>query len=226
MSGFVIGKIYNNVEILSFSHKDKNGKKRYKCKCLLCGNEFVTLGTTVKTGRTKSCGCLSRKKAKERMKKHGMHGTEIYKRWKGMKVRCNQPSYHAYERYHSRNITVCNEWEKDFMTFYNDMNDTFFTGAELDRIDNDKGYSKENCRWVTHKENSNNRGKYKSNSGYTGVHFGKKNQTYQVNINHNRKTIYVGSYKTLENAVNARKEFIINFNKEHDTNYKYEEYQE
>lgn len=224
MNSVEIGKTYNNIKVLSFSHKDNHGKKRYNCKCLLCGNNFVTLGTTVKTGKTKSCGCLSKKASKDRMTKHGMHGTDIYKRWKGMKARCNNKSYHAYEKYHKKG--VCDRWNNDFINFYNDMHSTFFEGAELDRIDNSKGYYPENCRWVTHKENSNNRDKYKNNSGYTGVHLGKKNKTYQVNLSHNRKIIYIGSYKTLKEAVNARKDFIINFNKTHNTNYKYEEYQE
>lgn len=226
MSSIEIGGVYNGIKVLEFSHRDKHGKKRYKFLCPYCNSEFVTLGTVVRTGKTKSCGCLSKKLSKKRLTKHGMHGTEIYKRWQGMKARCSQPSYHAYDRYNNRGISVCAEWEEDFMNFYNDMHQTFFDGAELDRIDNDKGYNPKNCRWVTHKENSNNRAKYKNNSGYTGIHFGKKNQTYQVNLSHKRKVIYIGSYKTLKEAVYARKNFIIEFNLKHHTDYKYEEYQE
>lgn len=220
------GKRYNNIKVLEYSHTNKHNKRKYKCKCMLCGKIFITLGTTVKTGRLKSCGCLSNKKAKERMKKHGMHGTQIYNRWKGMKSRCRSKSYHAYHRYNGKGITVCERWQNDFMNFYNDMNDTFFEGAELDRIDNSKGYYPENCRWVTHKQNCNNRDKYKNNTGYTGVHFGKKNKTYQVNMCHKRKSIYIGSYKNIKDAVNARKSFILKFNKDNGTNYKYEEHQE
>ena len=220
-----VRNIYNGIEVLSFSHIDKNGKRRFKAKCPHCDNNFITLGTSIVTGRTKSCGCLSKKLASNRLKKHGYSGTRIHNIWKGMKTRCKNNSYHAYSRYAGRGIKVCKEWDEDFMSFYNDMSPTYFEGAELDRIDNDDDYKPSNCRWVTHKENCNNRSKYKSNSGYTGIHLGKKNQTYQANLNHNRKAIYIGSYKTLEEAVSARKEFIIRFNKEHNTNYKYEEYQ-
>lgn len=219
------GTVYGNIKILNFAYKDKNGKYRYNCECLLCGNKFISLGTVVKTGRRESCGCLSRKRMIEANRKHGMHGTRIYNIWKGIRSRCRDDSYHASHRYKGRNITVCERWN-EFINFYEDMKDGYFDGAELDRIDNDKGYYPNNCRWVTHKENSNNRTKYKNNTGYTGIHFGKTNRTYQANISHNRKTIYIGSYKTLKEAVIARKEFIINFNKENDTNYKYEEFQE
>lgn len=220
-----VGEVYNGIEILEFSHVDKNGKRKFKVKCPYCNEKFITLGTTIVNGRTKSCGCLKRKLASERFKKHGYSGTHLHNVWKGIKSRCRDKSYHAYDRYGGRNIKVCDEWDKDFMKFYNDMAPSYFEGAELDRINNNDDYKPSNCRWVTHKENSNNRAKYKNNSGYTGVHFGKKNQTYQVNLSHNRKIIYIGSYKTLEEAVNARKQFIIDFNKKHNTNYKYEEYQ-
>lgn len=225
MTKIEIGKTYGDIKVLEFSHKDKHKKRRYICKCLHCGSEFVTLGTLVKNFKIKSCGCLTKEIVGKINKKHGMAGTEIYKRWKGMKTRCNYKGYHARERYYDKGIKVCERWNNDFMNFYNDMYPTFFEGAELDRIDNSKGYYPENCRWVTHKENSNNRDKYKNNSGYTGIHLGKKNKTYQVNLSHKRKIIYIGSYKTLKEAVNARKEFIINFNSENNTNYKYEEYQ-
>lgn len=215
--------IYNNVKVLNYSHNDKHNNKMYKCVCLLCDTVFITQGTTVKNDKTKSCGCLNIKALKKTATKHGMHGTNLYKRWKSMKARCNQKSYHAYARYGGRGIKVCERWEKDFMNFYNDMKDTYFEGAELDRINNNGNYTSENCRWVSHEENCNNRQKYKTNSGYTGVH--KKGNSYQVNISHKRKTIYVGSYQTLEKAVVARKEFIKDFNMKHNTNYKYEEYE-
>ena len=220
-----VGEVYNGIVILEFSHVDKNGKRRFKVKCPYCNEKFIALGTSIVNGRTKSCGCLKRKLASERFKKHGYSGTHLHNVWKGIKSRCRDKSYHAYDRYGGRNIKVCDEWDKDFMKFYNDMAPSYFEGAELDRINNDDDYKPSNCRWVTHKENSNNRAKYNNNSGYTGVHFGKKNQTYQVNLSHNRKIIYIGSYKTLEEAVNTRKQFIIDFNKKHNTKYKYEKYQ-
>lgn len=82
--------------------------------------------------------------------KHGMYRTKVYRRWIYMKNRCNtDPTYM------SKNITVCDRWLHDFQAFYADMGDPF-DGATLDRIDGTKGYSPENCRWATYKQQNNN----------------------------------------------------------------------
>lgn len=218
------GNIYSNVKVLEFSHINNHGKKVYSCECLLCNSNFETLGTLVKNGRTKSCGCLQKNITGDRFKTHGMSNERVYKIWKGIKSRCRHKSYHAYNRYGGRGIKVCDEWENDFMKFYTDMKDTYFDGAELDRIDNDGDYCAENCRWITHKENSNNRTKYFNKSGYTGIHYRETKNRYEANVCINRIPKHIGVYHSLEEAVNGRKDFIIDYNSKNNTNYKYEEY--
>lgn len=88
--------------------------------------------------------------------KHGMSHTRIYKIWTGMKMRCLNKNNTNYHRYGGRGITVCKDWLK-FENFYNDMKHGYSDKVELDRIDNTKGYSKENCRWASHFKNCNNR---------------------------------------------------------------------
>lgn len=212
-------QVYNNLKVLEYSHNDKYGRKVYKFECLLCGNYIFTKGTSVKNGYTKSCGCISKNNAKT----HGMHGTPLYKKWKGMKARTKSNDQVHKERYKDRGIVVCKRWEK-FENFYNDMNESYVEGSELDRIDNDGNYEPSNCRWVTHKENSNNRSKYKNKTGYTGIHYRENKNQYEANVCINRKPKHIGVYKNLKDAVIARKEFIINLNKEHGTNYKYENF--
>ena len=76
-----------------------------------------------------------------------------------MKQRCSNPKGKSYHRYGGRGITVCEEWMEDSEAFYKwSMDNGFEQGKHIDRIDNDKGYSPENCRWVTAKENMNNKG--------------------------------------------------------------------
>lgn len=87
--------------------------------------------------------------------KHGMIKTPEYASWESMRDRCNNPKSHAWRLYGARGIKVCPEWD-NFSKFYEDMGKRP-KGHSLDRIDNSKGYSKENCRWATQKMQCNNR---------------------------------------------------------------------
>lgn len=80
----------------------------------------------------------------------------MYRAWHNMRMRCNNPNTPCYANYGGRGITVCASW-RDFDRFYEDMISDFQKGLQLDRIDNDSGYSPDNCRWVTNRVNSNNR---------------------------------------------------------------------
>lgn len=77
--------------------------------------------------------------------------------WKNLLQRCYNPENSQYKNYGGRGLTVDASWICSFENFYFDMNDSWREGLTLDRIDNDKGYSKENCRWITHAENNRNR---------------------------------------------------------------------
>ena len=90
----------------------------------------------------------------EEIMKHGMRNTREYMIWQGMKKRCMNPKAINYKDYGAKGIAVCEKW-MDFVNFYEDMG--LSNGLCLDRIDNTKGYSKENCRWVTHKQNNRNK---------------------------------------------------------------------
>jgi len=130
----------------------------YKC---LCGKEFETDCTSVNRGYTKSCGCL-RKGNLKHGHAIGSIRSKTLSAWCTLVFRCNNPNYHHYADYGGRGITVCKRWLK-FENFLADMGEVP-EGMQIDRINNELGYSKENCRWVTPKENSRNR---RSNRIYT-----------------------------------------------------------
>lgn len=88
-------------------------------------------------------------------KRHGMEHP-LYNVWMSMRKRCNNPNEKCYKHYGGRGIKVCEEWNS-FLTFFSDMKDGYKKGLQLDRIDNNKGYSKDNCRWATVSENCSNR---------------------------------------------------------------------
>lgn len=89
-------------------------------------------------------------------KTHNMDGTRPYNVWLSMRQRCLNPKSHAYKWYGGRGIKICEEWDS-FIKFWDDMKGTYKSNLSLDRKDNSKGYSKENCHWVTMKEQNNNR---------------------------------------------------------------------
>jgi hypothetical protein len=110
----------------------------------------------LKSGATKSCGCWSVKQLKESKTTHGMYRTRIYKIWSNMKNRCSNEKYFQYKNYGGRGIKVCKRWDK-FEDFLADMMCGYSESLTLDRMDNNKGYTKSNCHWVSMKEQQRNR---------------------------------------------------------------------
>jgi hypothetical protein len=139
-----------NINLIDGTKRAKISSREYivDAKCISCEKVFTIHWKYVKnaTGKCPSC----------RTTKHGMYGTRSYKAWAEMKKRCDNPKQVFYHRYGGRGITYQKDWT-NFKNFYCDMGDCP-VGLELDRIDNNGNYTKENCRWVTHKVNCNNRG--------------------------------------------------------------------
>jgi hypothetical protein len=117
-----------------------------------CGKIFTTRLESVNNGNTTSCGCY------RPLRKHGESRTRTaeYSRWNGMKTRCNNPRATSYSRYGGRGIRVCDRWINSYENFLADMGRCPI-GYSLNRIDNNKGYSPENCCWDTYKNQARNR---------------------------------------------------------------------
>jgi hypothetical protein len=140
----------------------RNGVGGWVCYCVCGGLTFVRFDSIKSTN---SCGCLRKELGKAR-KTHGKLGTKVYEAWHSMKQRCLNPNHKAYRNYGGRGITVSEEWVNSFENFLKDMGEPT-PGMELDRIDNEAGYSAQNCRWVTRKENARNRRTNVSMDGMT-----------------------------------------------------------
>ena len=192
------GEKFNMLTFLEFSHVKKN-VRMWKCICD-CGVIKVIDSSSIKRGKTKSCGCFR----KAKLKTHGLCYHPLYNRWTLMKARCNNPTNKDYKDYGGRGITYCESWSK-FENFYNDMIEGFEEHLEIDRIDNNGNYSKENCRWTTRSENCyNKRIPTRNTSSKTGVSYSHKLGLWVSYITKDYNNIYLGSFKDYKDAVEAR----------------------
>lgn len=218
--------VCNNLVVIKENGRDKHGRILLLCKCLLCGNTKSIKKTNINTGKATSCGCDTHIKISKSHRKHKGR-TEYkseYSSWKAMRNRVNNPNYHAYHRYGGRGIEVCERWN-DFNNFVSDMGKKPFKNSQIDRIDNNGNYEPSNCKWSSPKENSNNRKKKLNSTGYTGVQK-INNNSFLCYIYINRKQKYIGTFKTLQEAVENRSKYIINYNNKYDTSLKYENFRE
>ena len=157
----ITGQRFGKVTVLRFSHTTTNAY--WLCRCD-CGKEFTTLGNSLRRGLTKSCGCYREEAAKNTHQTHGDTDTRFYKIWCGIKVRTNNRNTAAYSRYGGRGITLCDRWT-DYENFKEDMYPAYQEhcrkhgekNTTIDRRETNAGYSQNNCRWATYKEQNNNR---------------------------------------------------------------------
>lgn len=149
IAGWHFGKLFVECEF-------KKGKLVYARVRCDCGVVKEVGRSNLLNGSTSSCGCYRAEVSSARATSHGKTGTRPYRIWQSMLTRCYNEKYHEYYLYGGAGVTVCESWRSSFETFYADMGEPP-SSMQLDRKDGKKGYSKENCHWVSSLENVRNR---------------------------------------------------------------------
>ena len=215
MTPKLIGETY-------MKYPTETSQRRYRYglyECQYCNIEFEAITKDIKKGHTKSCGCL-------RGDAHGLNSNRFYLTWYNMVKRCTNPKNEDYKNYGGRGITVCEEWldVRNFVAWAESTHPNM-EGYTLDRIDNDKGYSPENCTWSDKTTQCINQRVRKDNkSEVVGVRYHSRGEVWTAYISINNTRKHIGQFDSKEEAVEARDNYIIENNLPHklSTDYKKE----
>lgn len=152
-----VGDRFGRLAVVGTADKSKWGYPRWILRCD-CGKEVQVIQNDLRSGRTKSCGCLKSEAARRNGKNtatHGMRGNPGYKMWSDMLCRCYKENNIGYRNYGGRGIMVCSQWRDDPAAFIAYMGPRP-PGHSIDRIDVNGNYEPGNVRWATRKEQNRN----------------------------------------------------------------------
>lgn len=150
----ITGKKFGRLQVLEIGPK-KTGQYNWWCLCD-CGEKRLVAGGDLRSGHTRSCGCLKRDRTIETHTTHGKSRSPEFSIWRGIRKRCNTPTAHAFEHYGGRGIKICSRWD-NFENFLADMGPRPTPKHSVERIDHDGDYCPENCKWVIWDDQANNR---------------------------------------------------------------------
>ena len=207
------GQKFGRLTVVEFTRwnriSDDQQVSMWNCLCD-CGNSIEMRRSYLHATEVPSCGCHKSEVLSALQTKHGMNGTPTHRSWSKMKERCYLESYKEKDYYQARGIEVCERWLESFENFFEDMGERP-EGTSLDRIDPDKGYDPDNCRWSDLTIQSYNRRMNTNNtSGRTGV-FQLRNGNWQAIISYYKDRIVLAYDVSYEEACRVREDAEIKY---------------
>lgn len=155
------GSRFGKWVVLSYAGPSPNKAKSAMWSCICdCGTESIVFGFALRNGSSTSCGCSVSERNRAYKAKQNIAGQSrhrLYNTWGHMRDRCLNPSSDSWHNYGGRGIKICPEWESPLAFIEWAQSAGYRPGLTLDRIDNDLGYSSDNCRWATAKEQHENK---------------------------------------------------------------------
>lgn len=193
----IIGQKFGRLTVLKFHHRIAK-HQYFLCECS-CGSACIVDKQKITSGYTRSCGCLMKELVGKRARIHGQSKSKTYRIWIGMKDRCVNKNNIAYKNYGGRGITACKRWKESFINFLSDMGEAP-AGLTIERKNNNKGYSPDNCGWASRLEqNNNSRKNHYEIMGGTKLSLASWARLYNINYGTLRSRIRTGW--TIEQAL-------------------------
>lgn len=195
------GQVFGRLTVIERAGSNSIGNAQWKCRCR-CGKECVKKGVSL--GRTRSCGCLRRDVTSRRVLTHGeTKGGQSpeYRAWSHMLTRCRNPNTNQFKYYGARGISVCERW-LSFEAFVEDMGRKPSPRYSIDRVNNELGYFRENCRWATPVEQARNRSVSRTLT-YNGETFSLFEWAKRIGVPYKRLWRRINDGWTIDRALSA-----------------------